>query len=310
MLNSEDEEISKIENIDGYINSLSPEDINSKLISFSKLCEEKMHEMQDLFNTINLKEERINKLTLSSIIKDNTSSQIEEPKNDEILRREHKQKLNELEKEFQQKLEKEIENLEEKYKSDIDIIMDDHNKKVKDLQEEIERLKNEVDYANENKDKFISHSEHQERVQEIINKHKEEIDKYDKDIEEIEKKIKDTYPDKINLNNQFIKTNKISKLPKIDVYTIQDEKFQEQLDNYLIYLKQLKEKEQNGLITLISTIDKGNDEDKSYKESIIINRTDNSEYESNENDYDIGENESISINIFPSAIYQTNMIKK
>ena len=75
-------------------------------------------------------------------------------------------------------------------------------------------------------------------------------------------------------------------------------------------MKQLKEKEQNGLITLISTIDKGNDEDKSYKESIIINRTDNSEYESNENDYDIGENESISINIFPSAIYQTNMIKK
>lgn len=309
MLSTEDEDISKIENIDNYINSLSPEDISNKLISFSKLCEEKMHEMQDLFNSINQKEEKINKLTLSSIIKDNPPPQFEEPKNDEILRREHNQKLKELEKEFQQNLEKEIDNLEEKYKNDIENIIDEHKKKVKDLQGEIEHLKNEIDYAKENQDKFISNSEHQERVQQIIKKHKEEIDKYDKNIEDIEKKIKDTYPDKINLNNQFIKTNKTCRLPKIDVNTVQDETFQEQLDNYLNYLKQLKEKEQNGLITLISSIDNGNDDDKSYKESIIINRTDNSEYESNENDYDIGEPESI-INNFPCAIYQTNKIKK
>lgn len=309
MLITEDEEISKIENIDSYINSLSPEDISNKLIAFSKLCEEKMHEMQDLFNSINQKEEKINKLTLSSIIKDNPPPQIEEPKNDEILRREHNQKLKELEKEFQENLEKEIENLEEKYQKETEVIIDEHKKNVKHLQEEIEQMKYEIDYANENPDKFISNSEHQERVQQIINSHKEEIDKYDKEIEDIEKKIKETYPDKINMNNQFIKNNKKCKPPKIDINSVQDEKFQEQLDNYLNYLKQLKEKEQNGLITLLSSIDDGNDDDKSYKESIIINRTDNSEYESNENDYDIGEHESKNINFPRAVVYQPNKIK-
>ena len=135
-LKNEEEEILKIDNIDSYINNLSPEEVNSKLIAFSKLCEDKMKEMQILFTTINQKEDKINKLaTTTSLLKENnnTSNQSDEPKIDEVLRREHNQKIHELQKEYQDKLEKEIESLEEKYKTEMDQIMEEHNKKVKEI---------------------------------------------------------------------------------------------------------------------------------------------------------------------------------
>lgn len=309
-LKNEEEELLKIDNIDCYINNLSPEEINAKLISFSKLCEDKMKEMQMLFTTINQKEDKINRLaTTSSTKENNTSNQSDEPKIDEVLRREHNQKIHELQKEYQDKLEKEIENLEEKYKTEMDQIIEEHNTKVKELQEAIEKMKNEIEYANENQDKFITIAEHQDKIKAILEDNKELIEKYDKDIEDIETKIKSKYPNMINNDNTFIKNTNIVYLPKLDVDSIQDNKFKEELEKYLSFVKSVKENEKNGFITLLSPISTKPEDTKINKESIIINRTENSEYESNECDYDIGDQEDIKIEL-KTQTYHTSISQK
>ena len=311
-LKNEEEEILKIDNIDSYINNLSPEEVNSKLIAFSKLCEDKMKEMQILFTTINQKEDKINKLaTTTSLLKENnnTSNQSDEPKIDEVLRREHNQKIHELQKEYQDKLEKEIESLEEKYKTEMDQIMEEHNKKVKELQEAIEKMKSEIEYANENQVQYITIAEHKDKIQSILDENKDLIEKYDKDIEDIETKIKTKYPNMINNDNAFIKNNNIVYLPKFDVESIQDSKFKEELEKYLTFVKSIKENEKNGYITLLSPISTKPEEHQRNKESIIINKTENSEYESNDCDYDIGDQEDIKIEL-KTQTYHTSISQK
>lgn len=199
MLNTE-EEVTAITNIDDYISSLTNDEIVSKLIAFSELCQHKLTHMKSLFNEISNKENTINKLTLPSPHQTTQQQQQQyNTTNEQELKKQHQHTMYELEKEYDIKLETELNVLDERYRNDITHIINEHDIKVKQLHNEIHRLQSELEEMSNTKC-CISRGEHGVKMKKVFDEHVGVINNYDKQIEQCEMNIMKKHKKNVNYN--------------------------------------------------------------------------------------------------------------
>ena len=292
-----DDEISKIEDIKSYVDSLSIEEIRAKIALFSNILKEKTEELVNVNSVlaqkdaVNFKENSM--FSVNDLKSGGESSPREADEN--LIRKDHQRNLISLDKQNQENIKKETEKIDEEFTKEIDNISSIHDKKVEDFRKEISNLHLELeDYKN--KDKYITKKEHEKKIYSIISSKEKSIENCEETIEKIENNIRKNFSSLINNNSKIRK-----KFPPIDISTLGTEEFEKNLNDYFDAVKAQKEvnKENKSIVLLNPSV-----RESTFKESIIVNKTEGSDFDEGDCECNYGENDDCIINKFPTSNYQ------
>ena len=185
--------------IDSYLNNesalenLNISDSNDSQHEISKLkqiYQNKLKEIDSLYKEILLKDEKISQLNQKGIY---SSKGNESKRNSQI------KKMNEVERESNEQLKSEMNKLKEDYNEQIEQISKEHDTKVKNLRNEIQTLKSQIDLYSDSS-KYISKEEHENILNDLKKKHQKELEPFEKEIAELEKFIIENYPNVLHKN--------------------------------------------------------------------------------------------------------------
>jgi hypothetical protein len=173
-------------------------DINTDITTLKQIYNSKLKEIDTLYQEILAKDDKIAHLTT-------TTHDTYKSKPLPNLPPKRSKKINDIEKDNNEQLKQSLNKLKDEFNEQIQSINIDHDKKVKQLKNEIHTLKQQLDIY-QDKTKYISKEEHELILSELKLKHKKELEPFEKEISELEKFLTDNYPN-IILNNTYNTNN-------------------------------------------------------------------------------------------------------
>ena len=176
-------------------------DINTDISTLKQIYNSKLREIDALYQEILAKDDKIAHL---STIHDTYKS-----KPLPNLPPKRTKKINDIEKDSNDQLKQSLNKLKDEFNEQIQSINVDHDKKVKQLKNEIHILKQQLDIY-QDKTKYISKDEHELMLSELKLKHKKELEPFEREISELEKFLTDNYPNVIVNSNSNNNSNTIT----------------------------------------------------------------------------------------------------
>ena len=184
-------------------------DINTDITTLKQIYNSKLKEIDTLYQEILAKDDKIAHLTTT------THDTYKSKPLPNLPPKRSNKKINDIEKDNNEQLKQSLHKLKDEFNDQIQSINIDHDKKVKQLKNEIHTLKQQLDIY-QDKTKYISKEEHEMILSELKLKHKKELEPFEKEISELEKFLTDNYPNIIlntnsntNNNNSNTITNNI-----------------------------------------------------------------------------------------------------
>ena len=155
---------------------------DAEIKQLQKTYKEKLKEIENLTNEIKLKDEEISSMNkkknkLYNYDNNNENSNEDLNKNDLT----------------EEELKNELFKLGKQYNDEVQRCTKLHDEKIKNMKEEIAQLKKQISNYN-NKDEYISKEEHDRILNELKQKHEQELEPFRKELSEFQKFIDDNFP--------------------------------------------------------------------------------------------------------------------
>ena len=325
---SEINEIKNIKNLDEYVNKFNFDEIIEKISTFEQIQNEKLSHLnylQNNLNNINLNisfntfenktfdnktfsEKRIknqkkyfsnNNLNYSNSINFSLNNSMEKAIEETIpYTKEHQNKLEELRMKNLKKINKKKDEIENEFKNEKNLIMENFRNKTNFYEIENEKLKNEIDVYYDEKEKFISIEEHEKLIENLFEENNEKYLKKNLEIKNLENQILFEHPKLINNNNN---NNKIFK-PNFEnnKKSLNEKEYENEIENFIFDLKKIIENENFILFSDLNYNNNNNNERSTIKSNTSV-LTKSDDFYCN---YNSNENESVSVNEIKNVDYE------